>query len=719
MRFGVFELDLQARELRKHGVRIRLTGQPYQVLVALLERPGEVVTRESLRQVLWPEQPWGDHDHRLNKVVNKVRESLSDSADMPRYVETLPRLGYRFLVPVQVIADAVSQPEPSEASDEPSTLVEAEPDVPPPVPQLAAPARGHRRTLIGISLAVVLAGAAVVWAVSGEWLQGRRPAVPTQLAGDSGSALYPAFSPDGKQIAYAWDGADGENFDIYVIETGTGRSRRLTFDPARDHSPAWSPEGREIAFVREIDGMRAVVMAVPATGGLERQVASIRGGIPGRPVAWTRNPRRLIACDRRPDGGPVSLYIVSTDSGTRRQLTKPERFGDLSPAVSPDGRRLAFTRATSPGRREIFVLDLSQDVTPAGDPRQVSDFHRRIDTLTWTSDGRELIFSAEGPGGGSRYLYRIAASGSGSVRELADIRVEGTQPSISPDGRSLAYSRRTAEQSSIWRLEPFSQKKPERLAVSMGKDWTADVSPDCQRIVFASSWSGPPELWVSAIDGSDLKRAALLGETGAHAPRWSPDGRKVVFEARPDEQWDLYIVDAGGRIQRLTAGPADDIRPSWSADGRFVYFCSARTGRPEIWKVPSSGGKAIQVTHQGGSYALESFDGKTVYYTSAGQAGSLRRVAAGGGEETDVMQGILGSSGIALSGEGIFYYAAPARAGSNAIFFYSFSARTSRPVKTIEHPVSPMLSLSGDGRHLLYTQIDRRDSEIVLLENFR
>jgi TolB protein len=184
---------------------------------------------------------------------------------------------------------------------------------------------------------------------------------------------------------------------------------------------------------------------------------------------------------------------------------------------------MAFTRATRPGRREIFVVNLAPDLMPAGEPMQISESHRGIDTLAWTSDGAELIFSAEGPSGGKRYLYRIAASGSGEVRELADIRVEGTQPSISPDGRSLVYSRRTAEQFSLWSLEPFSPKRPERLAISAGKVWTADVSPDLRRIAFASSRSGPPELWVSALDGSDLKKAASLGDAGAHAPRWSPD----------------------------------------------------------------------------------------------------------------------------------------------------------------------------------------------------
>jgi Tol biopolymer transport system component len=358
-------------------------------------------------------------------------------------------------------------------------------------------------------------------------------------------------------------------------------------------------------------------------------------------------------------------------------------------------------------------------VAPVGEPRQITQFRRGIDTLTWTPDGRELIFSAEGPGGASRYLYRIAVSGSGTVRDLADIRVEGSQPSISPDGHSLAYSRRTAEQFSIWSLEPFSGRRPERLAVSSGKDWTADVSADSRHIVFASSSSGPPELWVSAIDGSGLKRAVSLGEAGAHAPRWSPDGRQVVFQARPEEQWDLYIADAEGRVQRLTTDSADDIRPSWSADGRLIYFCSYRTGRPEIWKTPVFGGQPVQVTHRGGSFALESPDGKTVYYASMGQPASLRRVAAGGGEEADVIPGILGPSGFTLCPEGIFYYTAPVRAGSNSISFYSFSARASRPVATIEHSVRPVLSLAGRGRRLLYTQVDRRDSEIVLLENFR
>ncbi len=124
VRFGVFEADLELYELRKHGVRIKLTGQPFQVLALLLEHAGEVVTREVLRQALWPNEPWGEHDQRLNKIVNKIREALCDSAGTPRFLETIPRIGYRFLVKAELFGDA------PQAERDPLTTVVATPASP-------------------------------------------------------------------------------------------------------------------------------------------------------------------------------------------------------------------------------------------------------------------------------------------------------------------------------------------------------------------------------------------------------------------------------------------------------------------------------------------------------------------------------------------------------------------------------------------------------------
>ena len=137
LRFGVFDADLVRQELRKHGIRIKLPSQPFQALVRLLEANGEVVTREELRNTLWTDQPWGEHDQRLNSIINKIREALCDSADTPHFLETLPRVGYRFLATVERIRDTPADEEPAmvpkvESAGVPAIIPAAAEALPPP-----------------------------------------------------------------------------------------------------------------------------------------------------------------------------------------------------------------------------------------------------------------------------------------------------------------------------------------------------------------------------------------------------------------------------------------------------------------------------------------------------------------------------------------------------------------------------------------------------------
>ena len=224
VRFGVFELDLQSGELRKAGVRIGLQEQPLQVLTLLLERPGDVVTREQLRQRLWPGGTFVDFDHGLNAVINRLRDTLGDSAETPRFIETLPRRGYRFVGAVNAAKTVeplarIGVTEPPGAGFSPRSV----------------------GTLASVALGLLAVGA------GGTWLLLRRPAVDgppprvvplTRLAGQED---WPTFAPDGEQVAFAWSGEKYDNTDIYVTLVGSTDVRRLTTDPAEDYAPSWSP----------------------------------------------------------------------------------------------------------------------------------------------------------------------------------------------------------------------------------------------------------------------------------------------------------------------------------------------------------------------------------------------------------------------------------------------------------------------------------------------
>jgi DNA-binding winged helix-turn-helix (wHTH) protein len=352
-RFGAFEIDLQNRELRKGGLRVKLERQPFELLAALVERGGQVVSREELRLRLWPDQPFGDHDHSLRKSVNKVRAALGDSAQAPRFLETLPGLGYRFSGAAELV-DGHLLDRATDASRIPAfparTGLWARIS-----PRLLLPALA----ILVVSLVVTIA--VLAWRSDGA----RRGPVlaPVPLTTYLGSEISPAFSPDGQEVAFCWNGERQDNLDIYVTRIGAA-TRRLTQDARRDYSPAWSPDGKQVAFVRETGQGTAEIRVVPADGGQERLLARIglgRGvvsGPPDRVLAWTRDPRWLVIADAESPAGPRALFLLSIENGQRRRLTAPsgEFTGDQDQAVSPDGRRLAFTRFISLEFQDVYVL---------------------------------------------------------------------------------------------------------------------------------------------------------------------------------------------------------------------------------------------------------------------------------------------------------------------------------------------------------------------------
>lgn len=203
------------------------------------------------------------------------------------------------------------------------------------------------------------------------------------------------------------------------------------------------------------------------------------------------------------------------------------------------------------------------------------------------------------------------------------------------------------------------------------------------------------------------------------SPRWSPDGRWIAFDSNKGGQRDIYVVSAeGGAARRLTTEPSQDVRPSWSRDGRWVYFGSNRSGDWQVWKVLAEGGRALQVTRKGGREAFEAPDGKFLYYSRYGVAG-IWRVPVEGGEETQVLDRGL-QSYWTLTNQGIYVrtWKPPL---APVIELYSFAtgrlARVAELAKGKDYDIG--LSVSPDGKWILYTQLDRYDSDLMLVENFR
>jgi Tol biopolymer transport system component len=535
-------------------------------------------------------------------------------------------------------------------------------------------------------------------------------------------------------VAYAWDRATGGNLDIYVKLIGGGPPLRLTDGDADEYSPTWSPDGRQIVFLRRsTEG--AGIFVVPALGGPERKLGELSArwfpaGIWYGKLSWSPDGRFLALADRGSPAGVERIVLLTAATGEKRPLTSPSAewpFGDGAPVFSPDGRMLAFARAAGILVSDIYVQPLSSDATAIGEARRITSDRRGVYALDWTADGRDIVFSSDR--GGPFTLWTVSASG-GAPEPLASGESGVTWLSIARRGRRAAYTHRDNPQS-IWRADgPLatsapareSARGPARLIFSQRGNAAPQFSPDGRTVAFQSGRSGYQEIWVSDADGSNPQQVTHFAGPAVASPRWSPDGRRIAFDSSKDAPRSVYVIDRDGRaLHRLTAG-GQNRRPSWSSDGAWIYFGSARGGAWQVWKALADGGQPMQVTKSGGQEAFESRDGKYVYYARSEGVG-IWRIPVNGGEETQVMdQGTLGHW--ALLDRGISFINLTGK--QPAIEFFDFATRHFTTVAVLPKDAEPAggwgfpaIAVSPDGRSTLYVQAERAESHIQLVENFR
>jgi Tol biopolymer transport system component len=397
-------------------------------------------------------------------------------------------------------------------------------------------------------------------------------------------------------------------------------------------------------------------------------------------------------------------------------------MGDRAPAFSPDGRTIAFSRVIPSGGGGIYVVPAA-----GGEPTRVTaEQHFWLERLAWLPTGRELLFSsgATAPESNSS-LWSVSASG-GSPERLGIGGDNAANPAVSPRANRLAYEQPRRD-ANIWKIAlPQSTRPPPaptKLIASSRDENAPHVSPDGARIAFLSNRSGSDEIWLCDTAGSNLVQLTTSGGSFG-TPQWSPDSRQLAFEGvKPPG---IYVIGVeGGLPRQVTTDPS--VLPSWSSDGRWIYFASNRTGNFEIWKVPAGGGRAVQVTKRGGFRAFESADGTFVYYAMGyakdADVGGVWKVPVNGGEETAILDlpKVEFWGYWALVKDGIYFVDAEASPRPALRFFDFGSSRVSHVVdldkKPIEH--EPGLAISPDGKWLLYTQMDSRSGDIMLVDNFR
>ena len=608
---------------------------------------------------------------------------------------------------------------------------------------LGAPGPTRRTTplarwIVGAMAFAAAVGGVLVW-------QARRAPVDTSpleavpLTTFPGAERYPSFSPDGERVVFSWTGATDDNPDLYVQQIGAGSPLRLTTDAANDYDPVWSPDGRWIAFLRSrSDASRIEVRLIPPLGGSERKLAEIHvgGGLNVTPpyLAWCPAGDCVIATDSPGSDQPDALFAISVETGVKRQLTMPEvpASGDTHPAVSPDGRWLVFRRMADLFTGELYALPLGPAVVAAGQPRRLTSRSLDPQHPTWLSDSRTIVFSARAG------LWRQSVAGASEPVRLPFVGDYGLMPVVSrpSSGRParLVYVR-DFDDANIWRITTtapgvVASGPPVNAIASSRLESMPQFSPDGRRVAFTSDRTGRWEIWISDPDGSNAVQLTALGAVATGYPHWSPDGEWITFHTNVDGQWEVYVVAAGGgKPRNVSAHPSSDVSPSFSHDGRWIYFVSNRSGASRIWKVPASGGEAVQVTPTTGWAPLESPDGAALYWVETIDRPSvLWRMPVSGGPATRVLDGVaLGNYAVLSSG--IYYIDLPPGEGgvhyvdrqrsTQRLRYLDFA--TGKRTTVAEHlgTVDVPLTVSPDGRTILFPRVDSSINDLMLVQNFR
>jgi Tol biopolymer transport system component/DNA-binding winged helix-turn-helix (wHTH) protein len=551
LQFGVFEVHLQTGELRKSGLRIKLQEQPFQILALLLERPGEVITREELRQRLWPSDTFVDFDHSLNSAIKKLRQALGDDSDNPRFVETLPRRGYRIIVPVK--------------GGVPSSGLPAA-EVPPATPPESFAGKNLLKRTGVIAGVVVLALICVAF-----WRSQPQPPTVTNIVQitNDGKAKNPINPPvtDGVHLYFTEGTPDTTGSGIAQVSAAGGETTWITttLQDVWAVSPV-SPDRSEllVSKVARVGSDSVIELwAQPLPAGAPHHVGNIRALL----ATWTPEGTHIVYAD----AGNMSKIMTANKDGS-----EPHQLAEVSGFVycirySPDGRRIRFD-ITDPKIDSNSIWEMDADG---------KDMHRVFPSWkesfshgcgNWSPDGNYYYFLA-GRGNAQaiwvmperRSLFRRRAKGPSRLT-FGPLRFNAPVPSS--DGKRL-FVLGEEPRVELMRYDVQSRRFDSYLpGLSAGP---VDFSLDRKWIAYVSY----PDmtLWRSRVDGSD-KMQLTFSPVRAYEPRWSPDGSQIVFmDVRFDSPSKICMLSSsGGSPEVLTQGNTYEADATWTPDGKSIVF---------------------------------------------------------------------------------------------------------------------------------------------------
>lgn len=717
--FGPITIDPARHRVARDGQTLALPPKTYELLLLLVRSGGRALSRHELMSALWPDT--FVEEANLTFQVSTLRKALGESADA--WIETVPRVGYRF---TPAVTTQASEPElPNQASAGPGDLV-ADSRLSTQVGESRQASGGRSRTRFLIALLALVA----VTLVAIGWRAARRTnADPGVRLGQSampftsyvGTEGAPSFSPDGSQVAFHWNGRGQDNMDLYVKSLGGGEPIRLTADPAFEAAPAWSPDGHRLAFLKQQPGHLPDVMIMPALGGTARRVATLRVLTPTADytysvgyLSWSPDGRWL-AIGAIMDG-QRGIWLLEVDGSRRRRLTSND-MSEWGPAFSADGRYLAFIRASDVSQSALMILPLANDLQPSGAPvTVVAARSRQVVSAAWAPGDRALVYAVGSHMSSSR-LWRLSfAPEHGMATGEPEPMLAGEQATgldIAQSGR-LVYAAKFRD-SGLWRLDlqqPGKGFGSADLPTSTFDEHTPEYAPDGQRLAFASTRTGTEEIWISDLDGSNARQMTNMGGPLCANPRWSPDGRYIAFDAIKDGQRDLYLVDVQtAEVRPVTSGVDREQTPRWSRDGEWLYFGLFRPPDfEEVHRMRATGGASERLAEGGTGGPSQDDRWLFVSKVTKGRPG-IWRVALPNGVPEQVADEHLDF----VVGRRHLYFVARRPTGL-AVESIAIDSRHRQTLATLDRRPWWGIAVSPDERWLLVSAINSQGADLMVVE---
>ena len=596
LRFDAFEVNPQTGKLLKAGIPIKLSPQPFKVLLLLLEQPGEVVDREKIRQHLWGDSTFVDFERGINLAINQIRGALSDDAEKPRYIETLPKIGYRFvstvskdgfnrLPQIRAVSPAQVYEWPSEQPVIPASQHLPEDGCGNPIHKKVdrfGVSNGtvgsskkviSRKLLYGVAL---FAGILLLASLISVLLRHQHPArqrALTRVTFDAGLQTGATWSPDGRFIAYSSN--RGGKFDIWVQSVSGGDSVKITHEPGQNWQPEWSPDGKYIAYRAEYGAGGLYI--VPALGGARRKIVDF-----GYYPRWSPDSSHIMFLPTT-YGGVRSLYAVSLDGGLPYEvlaeffLKHPNVTGS-SAAWHPDGKRIS-----------VYVWD-----------------YERMVPVFWTVplNGGEALKSEIDP----ELLKRLGDRSSG--RFVADASF-----SWAPSGDAIYFEGTLSGATNLWKMTVDSKTLRatgmERLTTGPGHDTGLAITADGKKLAFSGE-SRQIQIWAAPFDprsGKLTGKGEAVTSPGIEAgiPSLTPDGEELAFSGNRGGNWQIWQRSmVSGEVTPITGDDAyTRAYPVWSPEGTsLAYVRFKKRGAENKIVVWSAASKEEQVIADGGDYDL-------------------------------------------------------------------------------------------------------------------